>query len=498
MYYYGYFVDQNYEEAFKWYKLAADQKDAKAQFVMGTMYFFGDHVDQDYEEAFNWYSCASDQGNLDAHLMRGLMYCYGYHVNQNYAEGLEWINRAAENGHSESQFIMGQMYYDGFGVDRDYAAAFEWFSLAAGQGDEDAKCALGIMYENGEGVEASLSKAIEFYREACQDNSSVSEEAAYRLGYIYYDGRGVKQDKQKALEYFLLAYENGYECSYAVDMLRNELGIDNKQSRGAMHDYAVKVSSKKISLPTLYSRVEKDLKKDFGDLWESIQQKTQVFLSTSMVSYLALYAMGDKVRKHIDFTSAITPMIKAFEGELAKYFYTGYIKYLIENDVSPVVFTNKKIFIVPEGAYGLKYSDPEDIKEFSLGKLPHIIGIREQTQSVATSVGFIDENDRLRVQPEPTVQKSVKKMIDAPMLEYAKTIFREDAFGDVDIDRAITDYLFDLATEMKTITDSFRNPAAHSDVMSYKRAETCADYLFKDKKILCKFIEKIKPEISER
>ena len=85
-----------------------------------------------------------------------------------------------------------------------------------------------------------------------------------------------------------------------------------------------------------------------------------------------------------------------------------------------------------------------------------------------------------------------RSSIDPTMLDYAKSIFDEDAFGNVDLDRAITDYLVDLATEIKTITDSFRNPAAHANVMSYEKAETCANYLIKAKKLICKFVEKIK------
>ena len=91
-----------------------------------------------------------------------------------------------------------------------------------------------------------------------------------------------------------------------------------------------------------------------------------------------------------------------------------------------------------------------------------------------------------------------RSSIDQTMLNYAKSIFDEDAFGDVNLDRAITDYLVDLATEVKTITDSFRNPAAHSNVMSYHKAEACANYQNKTKKLICKFVEKIKvPQNSE-
>ena len=44
-------VPQNYAEAVKWYRLAADQGDASAQFNLGVMYDKGQGVPQDYAEA---------------------------------------------------------------------------------------------------------------------------------------------------------------------------------------------------------------------------------------------------------------------------------------------------------------------------------------------------------------------------------------------------------------------------------------------------------------
>ena len=89
-----------------------------------------------------------------------------------------------------------------------------------------------------------------------------------------------------------------------------------------------------------------------------------------------------------------------------------------------------------------------------------------------------------------------KSPIDKMMLEYLKTIFDLNVFGAMnagsDIDRAITYYIVDLATEIKSIADAFRNPAAHSNVMSCAKAEACANALIKAKKIICKFLEKLK------
>ena len=45
----------NDNEAFKWFSKAAEQGDAISQFNLGVMYAKGRSVEQDYTEAFKWY-----------------------------------------------------------------------------------------------------------------------------------------------------------------------------------------------------------------------------------------------------------------------------------------------------------------------------------------------------------------------------------------------------------------------------------------------------------
>ena len=53
-------------EAVKWYRHAAEQGDADAQFNLGKMYAEGQGVPQADTEALKWYRRAADQGNADA------------------------------------------------------------------------------------------------------------------------------------------------------------------------------------------------------------------------------------------------------------------------------------------------------------------------------------------------------------------------------------------------------------------------------------------------
>ena len=60
------YVNQDYNEAAKWYRLAAEQGDANAQYVLGVLYENGLGVEQSNTEAAKWYRKAAEQGDTFA------------------------------------------------------------------------------------------------------------------------------------------------------------------------------------------------------------------------------------------------------------------------------------------------------------------------------------------------------------------------------------------------------------------------------------------------
>jgi TPR repeat protein len=59
-------VPQDYAEAMKWFRKAADQGDTGAQSNLGFMYAKGQGVPEDYVEAMKWFRMAADQGDTGA------------------------------------------------------------------------------------------------------------------------------------------------------------------------------------------------------------------------------------------------------------------------------------------------------------------------------------------------------------------------------------------------------------------------------------------------
>jgi hypothetical protein len=98
------------------------------------MYHAGQGVAQDYKEAVRWYRLAAEQGNALAQVKLGLMYDKGQGVAQDYTEAVRWYRLAAEQGDASAQFNLGLMYYAGQGVPQDYIQAHMWFNLAGAGG----------------------------------------------------------------------------------------------------------------------------------------------------------------------------------------------------------------------------------------------------------------------------------------------------------------------------------------------------------------------------
>ncbi len=59
-------VVQDYKEAIKWYRTAAEQGHAKAQFKLGVMYGYGRGVIQDYVQAHTWFNIGAANGYEEA------------------------------------------------------------------------------------------------------------------------------------------------------------------------------------------------------------------------------------------------------------------------------------------------------------------------------------------------------------------------------------------------------------------------------------------------
>jgi hypothetical protein len=248
-----------------------------------------------------------------------------------------------------------------------------------------------------------------------------------------------------------------------------------------MRKYAEKITKKKNFFATLPTRVLKDLEKDFADTWLMLDKKTRDSLTTAIMFYVQTYSYGSAMYGNIDFAPTINGICKALEIELGKVLYTRYLQYLISQNVDPNSFPKNRSFLKQISKNECSYRNPEDVSNFTLGSIKLLVGLDKELMFEAQ---LLDSNEKQR-------QAKYKNKIDKTMVDYMRYICKEGAFGDIEEERAITDYLIYFTQEIGSIADSLRNPAAHANIMKCEKAEVCGNYIIKVQKLLINFLNKL-------
>ena len=232
----------------RWYRLAAEQGYAGAQFMLGVMYATGEGVPGDDAEAVRWYRLAAEQGLARAQSNLGVMYDNGEGVPEDDAEAVRWYRLAVEQGYAVCAVHAGGHVRQrrrcprgrrrggalvsprrragprhgaatisgacttGEGVPEDDTEAVRWYRLAAEQGHARAQYNLGaraqynlgVMYANGEGVPEDDAEAVRWYRLAAEQGLARAQL------FMYAKGEGVPEDDAEAVRWWRRAAEQGH------------------------------------------------------------------------------------------------------------------------------------------------------------------------------------------------------------------------------------------------------------------------------------------------
>lgn len=167
-YYEGKSVPQNYNEAFRYFKVSADQGHPQAACHLACMYRLGLGVSKDEKEAFKYYKSAADQGDEGGECDLGGCYLSGIGVSIDTKLAAFYFKLSADKGNQTAQYNLGIIYTKGKAVDRDMNKAIKYYTMAAIQGNADAQYNLGLCYQYGQGFELDLKQAVVYYRQAAE------------------------------------------------------------------------------------------------------------------------------------------------------------------------------------------------------------------------------------------------------------------------------------------------------------------------------------------
>jgi len=160
----------------------AEQNDADAQYELAEAYRTGTDAVENFKEALRWYRAAAELGLADAQNNLGAMYLAGMGTEKNPAEAAYWYEKAAEQEQMHAQFNLGMLYLLGSGVEQSDEDAAHWLHAAAGHGDLEAICQLGTLYQLGRGLEQNFVAAAELHTVAAIEGhlASIDKLAEYQ------------------------------------------------------------------------------------------------------------------------------------------------------------------------------------------------------------------------------------------------------------------------------------------------------------------------------
>jgi len=123
-----------------WYRKAALQNHADAQYMLGCCYEHGVGVTKNNTTAITWYRKAANNGNVMAQNRLAKCYlCYELGRSLNVHEAIRWITKAGSLANPDLLYAIGECYESGIVVPCDNDVALDWYKRAYERGFRKAE-----------------------------------------------------------------------------------------------------------------------------------------------------------------------------------------------------------------------------------------------------------------------------------------------------------------------------------------------------------------------
>ena len=188
------------EDAFKYYKQAADLGSVESMYKVGECYENGRGVERNYISACSSYEKAADLGHVESMFKLGEL--YEFLLDEiDLVKAFQNYKKAADHKHAGAQYKVGQFYEHGIGgVEKNAVEAFNYYYKAAYQQHVEALFKTAECYELGIGTAVYPKYAFNSYQAAAELRHP---RAQHKVGDFYLNGIYVYADPVKALD----AYE---------------------------------------------------------------------------------------------------------------------------------------------------------------------------------------------------------------------------------------------------------------------------------------------------
>lgn len=159
------FQQGKYKEALDEYRKLVDEGSVAAQLRIGWLYQEGLGVSRDLEEAYRWYKKAADTNYPAGQFYVGVLYW----LQKKYEKAFEWFEKAAAQDYVPAIFRLGEAYQfgEGVGVDRDRAN--NYFERAAAMGHLLARRKIAVNMIKGNGGITNIPRGLFMFARFMKD-----------------------------------------------------------------------------------------------------------------------------------------------------------------------------------------------------------------------------------------------------------------------------------------------------------------------------------------
>ena len=266
----GYGVEQDADQAKKYYQSAESKGNNYAAYSLGNIFYyqekdhetayehyrkgvsdqyrknpFGDYqfavlsekgigrkegevqAEQYFKQALNGFiKLDKDINDPKLEYRMGYMFYQGIGTEQDTEKALEYLKKATVKGHTYAEWMIGKIYLER-GEKED---GINWLKKAAEHeaAQQESGCAqyyLGKMYLLGEDTERNIEEAVKWFEKASENGNQYAQ---YQLGKIYLTGINGNQNMKKALEWLKKSAEQNNQYAHYMlgKIYMNGVGVE--------------------------------------------------------------------------------------------------------------------------------------------------------------------------------------------------------------------------------------------------------------------------------
>lgn len=202
---------------------------AEATYALGALYFDGveNRIAKDVVYAVYWFKQAAQNGNANAQWQLTKMYTSGTHLEKNDEKAFFYTRNAAKQDNSDAQLLLAVHYKQGIATDIDLVKSLEWTKKSVANGNETAKKFLNQFFPNEKSIADVITPQFNGEDRFGEIDLKVTIEKAlagdqsqqFLLGLMYTEGKGVKKNIEQGKKWLRLAADEGnqFAASFLAD-----------------------------------------------------------------------------------------------------------------------------------------------------------------------------------------------------------------------------------------------------------------------------------------